>query len=69
MPKTTQELNYNFFMESDVSQYIGEWIAICENKIVSHGKDIKEVAKIAKALCPGKKIMFARVPDNEAMIF
>jgi len=64
-----QEGNYEFFMHANVSSYIGEWIAICEDKIVSHGKDVKEVANEASKLCGKKKILLARVPDKETMLF
>jgi len=60
--------NYNFFMGVDLSPYAGEWIAICENKIVSHGTDVKEVFKKAKNSCPGKKPLLTNVPTEETMI-
>ena len=69
MNKTTLETNYQFFMESDVSQYIGEWIAIVDEKVIAHGRSIKEVAEKSKSLAKGKKALFARVPDKESMIF
>lgn len=69
MPKTTQELNYQYFMDVDVSPFIGEWIAICENKIIAHGKDLKEIVEKAKEVSQGKKFLLARVPSQETMIF
>ncbi|MBU1198685.1 MAG: succinyl-CoA synthetase subunit alpha [Nanoarchaeota archaeon] len=61
--------NYNFYMETDVSAYIGKWIAICDNKIVSSGKDVKKVFKEAKEKYPKKRSLVTRVPDKETMIF
>ena len=61
--------NYEVFLETDVSNYIGEWIAICDGKLISHGKNIKEVFAEAKLKCPGKKPLFARIPEKETMIF
>ena len=61
--------NYELFLKSDVSEYIGEWIAICDNKIVSHGKKVKEVLKEANNKCPGKRPLIARIPEKETMIF
>ena len=69
MVKTAQELNYNYYMESDVSKFSGEWIAVCEDKIVSHGKNVREVVREAKNKCLGKKFLLARVPSEETMIF
>ncbi len=69
MTKTMQEINYSFFMESDLSQYIGEWIAICENKIIAHSKNLKEVVSKAKEISGEKRFLLARVPSEETMIF
>ena len=69
MTKTTQEMNYEYFMEADVSRFIGQWIAVCENKIISHGRNLKEVVEQAKKISNGKKFLLARVPSEEAMIF
>jgi hypothetical protein len=56
-------------MEADISQFIGQWIAICENKVISHGRVLKEVVGQAKKISQGKKFLLARVPSKEAMIF
>ncbi|MFA5174515.1 MAG: DUF5678 domain-containing protein [Candidatus Pacearchaeota archaeon] len=61
--------NYELFMKTDVSRYIGEWVAICDGKIVSHGKKVKEVLNQATSKCPGKKPLIARIPEQETMIF
>ena len=69
MVRTAQELNYQYFMDVDVSSFIGQWIAICENKIIAHGKNLKEVAEQARRVLQGKKFLLARVPSQETMIF
>ena len=69
MNKTIQESNYEYFMQTDVSRYIGEWIAIYEEKVISHGKSLKEVTEKAKELSGGKRFLLVRVPSEEAMIF
>ena len=56
-------------MKTNVDQFIGEWIAICNQKIVSHGKDAKKVFKEAKEKCPKERPLLTRVPDKETMIF
>ncbi len=69
MTKSAQELAYNYFMEADVSQYVGEWIAVSEDKILAHGKNLKEVVDKANSISKGKKFLIARVPSEETMIF
>ena len=66
---SSSEMNYEFYVECDLSKYIGEWVAIFEGKVIAHGKNIKLIAEEAKALAKGRKVLFARVPDKEAMIF
>lgn len=61
--------NYQFFMKAKIGQYIGQWIAICGQRVVAHGKDVKEVFKEAKRKCPDEKPLITRVPDKESMIF
>jgi len=56
-------------METDLSSYIGKWIAICNNEIVASGKDVKKVHKEAKTKFPKKRPLITRVPDKETMIF
>ena len=69
MKQQIQEKNYNYYMSTDISLYSGEWIEICENKIVAHGRNLKNVVKEANEKCFGKKFLLARAPGEEAMIF
>ena len=61
--------NYQFFMKTNFDNYIGEWVAICNDRIISHGKDVKKVFEEAKEKCPRKMPLLTRVPDKETMIF
>ncbi len=69
MSGTVQEKNYQFYLEADVSRYIGEWIAVVDDKIIAHGKRLKEVAEQARLSAHGKKFLLARVPSEATMIF
>lgn len=61
--------NYEFFMKTDVNRFIGQWVAVCNQKIVAHGKEVKEVFKEARAKCPKERPLITRIPDKESMIF
>jgi len=67
--KQLQEKSYQYFMNTDISQYSGEWIAVCGDKIVAHGRNLKEVVEEAKKNSLGNKFLLARVPSEETMIF
>ena len=57
------EPNYDeCYLEKDISQYAGDWIAICEGKIIAHGADPKAVFSEAREQCPGKKVLFSFRP-------
>lgn len=61
--------SYNFFLETDLDIYNGEWITICDNKVISHGNNLKEIVEEAKKKCGNKKFLIAKVPSEETMIF
>ena len=61
--------NYEFFMKANVDSYVGNWIAICDQKIISHGTSAKKVYQEAKAKYPKKRPLITRVPDKQTMIF
>ncbi len=69
MTKTIQEINYQYYMDTDLSEFSGEWVAICEDKIIAHGKNIKIVVGQANLVSGGKKYLLARAPSEETMIF
>jgi hypothetical protein len=60
--------NQDIFMEMDLTPYIGKWVAICDDKVVTSSPTFKETFKEAKRLCPGKRPLVAMVPSNENLI-
>lgn len=60
---------YSVFMKADLSGYLGEWIAIANDEIVAHGKDIKALYAQAKAKYPNLKVTIAKVPAKQNCIF
>ena len=53
----------------DLGPYGGEWVAIYDSKVISHGKRFKDVFYSAKKKCHGKIPYLAKVPGNEAWLF
>jgi len=66
---STAKSNHEFFLKADLGQYTGEWVAICANRVVAHGNDVKQVAEEAQRLCGSRKFLLAHIPSNETMIF
>jgi hypothetical protein len=61
--------NYSFFTKAELGRFIGEWVAICNQEIVAHGKVLKDVLKESKQKYPKVKPLIVRVPEKETMIF
>lgn len=60
---------FDIFINTDLSDYIDEWICIVDNKIVFHGANINEGYKKVKEEYPAKRITIARVPGETNCIF
>lgn len=61
--------SYQYYMDANLTGYIGKWIAIVDNKIVSSGEDVRKVAKEVKKKFPKVRPLLTKVPNKEAMIF
>ncbi|ODS36968.1 succinyl-CoA synthetase subunit alpha [Candidatus Altiarchaeales archaeon WOR_SM1_SCG] len=60
--------NYEWYVKSDLSEYVGKWVVIADEKVVASGRDAKDVYRRAKEECPGKKLSIAKVPSGEMLI-
>ncbi len=60
---------YAYYIEADLSAYTGEWVAIVNDKVVSHSRDIKKAYREAKEKYPDKRPLLAKVPEEKALIF
>ena len=67
--QTLLDQPYDFFLETDLDNYKGEWVAICDTSVLSHGKNLKNVVEEAKRKCDNKKFLLAKIPSGETMIF
>jgi hypothetical protein len=66
--KSATSNNYDYFIKTDTSSYKGEWIAIADKKVVSHGKDAQEVYKSAQKKAKKKHISLAKAPDEQMLV-
>jgi len=57
------------FANIDLEKYEGKWVAICETDIICYGEDAKKTFEEAQSKCKNKKIILARVPEEETMIY
>ena len=61
--------NYEYFLNQDMSLYTNEWIAIVNEKIVSHGRSVKKVYKEAKNRYPTYNPLLTKIPSKQTAIF
>ena len=60
--------NFEYFVKTDLSKFVGNWVAILNNKIIASGKNFKEVAEKADKAFPNQKPLFTKVPKKTARI-
>jgi len=60
--------NYLYYLNSDLSAYLGQWIAIVDKKVVSSSFNAKEAYDAAKKAFPGKVPFLACVPKAATLI-
>ena len=58
---TTLMQNYETYMKLNLSDYVNQWIAIFENKVITHGRDPKKVFDDAEKITHGKRFLLTRV--------
>ena len=63
-----KDKNYEFYINTDLSEYAGKWIAIVEGKVVASGDRADEVYDKAKGMYPNKEVMLAKVPTADTLI-
>ncbi len=62
MASAAIEKSFEFFLKADFKGYKeDEWVAICGEKVVAHGENLKEVIAKAKGICGVGKPLFTRV--------
>ena len=55
----------NILMTIDLSQYIGKWVAIVDDMVISVGDSGNSVFLEAKEKHPDKEVSIMKVPKNE----
>ena len=60
--------NFEFFVKSDLSDFVGQWVAILDNQIVASGNSFREVAEKVDKEFPKQKPLLTRVPEKMAHI-
>lgn len=60
--------NYNYFIDTDLSQYEGKYVAIHDNKIQFSGYNLRELYNLMKERYPDAIPFITKVCSGQAMI-
>mgnify|MGYP000660350989 CR=1 FL=1 len=63
-----KDKNYEFYLNADLSEYAGKWIAIVDGKVVASGDRADEVMEEAEKKYPNKEITLAKVPTDDILV-
>ena len=63
-----KDKNYEFYINADLSEYAGKWIAIVDGRVVASGDRADTVYDEAKKRYPDKEVMLAKVPTADTLI-
>ena len=64
-----KDKNYEVFMKINFEEYKGKWVALCESNIVSFGENAKKTFEEAQKKYPNKKILIAKIPEEQTIIY
>jgi hypothetical protein len=59
--------DYDWFVNADLSEFSGKWVAILNKKVVSSNADARKVAEDIKSKYPDSKPLIAKV-SSETML-
>ncbi len=68
MSEEIKDKNYEFYINADLSEYAGKWIAIVDSKVVASGERADTIYDEAKRNYPEKEVMLAKVPTSDTLI-
>jgi hypothetical protein len=57
--------DFDYYMKMDLTPYLDEWIAICDCKLISHKKKLKDIFSDVDVKCKDKIPLITKVPGNE----
>lgn len=69
MPFFSLDKNFEYFLNTSFEQFNdGEWVAIYNNSVVSHGPELKKVIEAAKEKVPISKVLLSKVKKSASYL-
>jgi hypothetical protein len=64
-----KEANYDAYLSTDLKNLTGEWVIFSNGELVAHDKNLKRAVEKARSAVGDRRLMIAKVPDKETMIY
>ena len=61
-------VNYEWFLEKDLSEFAGKWVAIIDKKVVDSSQNVNELIKEVKNKYPNKRPFITKVRDKLSIL-
>ena len=63
------EQNFNYFLNNQFTEFAeGEWVAIYNKQVISHGKSLEKVIKLAKKTAPMSKVLISKIKKTASYL-
>lgn len=60
--------SYQFYVNNDLSEYAGKWVAIVDEEVVASGDNAKVVYEEALKKFPDRLPLLAKIPKDEILV-
>tara|TARA_Y100000310_G_C20122453_1_gene552080 strand:+ start:98 stop:295 length:198 start_codon:yes stop_codon:yes gene_type:complete len=60
--------NYEWFLDKDLTQYQGKWVAIIDKKIIAFEKDVSKLINKVKKEYPNKKPLITKIRNKLSVL-
>ncbi|MBI2143425.1 succinyl-CoA synthetase subunit alpha [Candidatus Woesearchaeota archaeon] len=60
--------NYEWFLQNDLKEHAGKWLAIIDKKVVASGTDVSKLIQDVKKGYPNKKPLITKVQDKLSIL-
>ncbi len=60
--------DYEWYVDSDLSQYRGKYVIILNEKVIYYGKDLTELLRRFREEYPSQIPKIAKIPEEETLI-
>ena len=57
-----------YYMNMDITPYLGEWIAICGKEVIAHARSFGDVHSMVSEITDPSSVLFVPISDSDSLI-